>query len=213
MKKGLLILLLFSAVFAQGQSLKETLYGGKLKAAPGTVIRKGDDLSKLDTVAAKGAPADTTIAKLPLLSAGDSVGKITAIPAADSVTLVATAVDTTVVSPVTAPPPAVDAPVAAPPKENNALWKDYMATVISSVNTEVLPSKKIKKGTYYAMVSYVIGTDGVVTVGEVTLTPENATLKQGISDRLTDAPRLNPVLSSGTPRKVTKKYSFTITKE
>jgi hypothetical protein len=204
MKKGILMLLGLGALFAQGQSLKETLYGGKLKAAPGTVIRKGDDLSKLDTVAAKAAPADTIVVKLPLL-AGDSIGKITAIPATDSVTLVATAVDTTVASP---------APPAAPLKDNNALWKDYMATVISSVNTEVLPAKKIKKGTYYGMVSYSIGTDGEVTVGEVTLTPENATLQQGIKDRLTDTPRLSPVLSSsGSPRKVTKKHSFTLTKE
>src|SRR5215218_3558232 len=50
MKKGMLLLLLVSSVFANAQSLKEALYGGKLKNQPGTVIRKGDDLSsKIDT--------------------------------------------------------------------------------------------------------------------------------------------------------------------
>ncbi len=50
MKKGILFLLLISSVFAHAQSLKEALYGGKLKNQPGTVIHKGDDLSsKMDT--------------------------------------------------------------------------------------------------------------------------------------------------------------------
>ncbi len=51
MKKGILFLLLISSMFAEAQTLKETLYRGKLKNQPGTVIRKGDDLStKMDTV-------------------------------------------------------------------------------------------------------------------------------------------------------------------
>lgn len=207
MKKGMLMLLLLGALFAQGQSLKEALYSGKLKNDPGTVIRKGDTLATKmkDSIAKNAAPADTVV--------------VTAAPVITDTFVIKSPV------PVDAPvvvatdnkeeaPAAASAPPAAPLKDNNALWKDYMATVISSVNTEVLPAKKIKKGTYYAMVSYSIGTDGEVTVGEVTLTPENATLQQGIKARLMDAPRLSPVLSSsGAPRKVTKKHSFTLTKE
>ena len=56
MKKGFLLLLLISSFFANAQSLKEALYGGKLKNEAGTVIRKGDDLStKIDT-ATKATP-------------------------------------------------------------------------------------------------------------------------------------------------------------
>jgi hypothetical protein len=57
MKQAILLLLLASSVFANGQSLKEALFSGKLKNEAGTVIRKGDDLaSKMDT--ARKAPAE-----------------------------------------------------------------------------------------------------------------------------------------------------------
>ena len=59
MKKSLLFLLMvaaFSAGAQQKQSLKDLLYGGKLKLDSTAVIRKSDDLStKIDT-AAKKAP-------------------------------------------------------------------------------------------------------------------------------------------------------------
>ena len=50
MKKWILFLLLVSTVTANAQSLKDALYGGKLKNDSSSVIRKTDDLStKIDT--------------------------------------------------------------------------------------------------------------------------------------------------------------------
>src|SRR5437773_2508123 len=61
MKKGILFILLTISVIINinAQTLKEALYGGKLKTDSGTVIRKGDDLSsKIDTSKKKMVEAD-----------------------------------------------------------------------------------------------------------------------------------------------------------
>ena len=90
-----------------------------------------------------------------------------------------------------------------------------MATVASTLTAEALPNKKVKKGIYYVTVSYAIETDGQLTVSDVFVMPENSYLQQQTKDRITlEAPKLQPVLnSSGTPRKVTRKYNMTLTKE
>jgi hypothetical protein len=218
MKKGILFLLLVSSVVANAQSLKEALFSGKLKNTPGTVIRKGDDLSsKMDTAAHKTPTTDTLLTKAPVLTIDASTIKVT--PQTDSAAVSAmerkdsptTSVDTAALG-VTANAAKETAPA---PKDNTAMWKEYMNAVISSLKTEALPSKKVKRETYYILVSYAIGTDGQVTVNDVSVTPENGFLQQQVKDRITsDAPRLNPVpSSSGTPHKVNKKYSFTLTKE
>lgn len=205
MKKGILFLLLLSSVFVQAQSLKDALYGGKLKNEPGTVIRKGDDLaSKMDTTR-KTSAKDSGLAKATLLAPDSTKGLTNGTSTA--VTSGSTEGSTT------------DASGAAKetntaPKDNNATWKAYVNSVSGVLKTEALPSKKIKRGSYYVLVSYSIGTDGEVTVGDVSLTPENTFLQQQIKERLSlEPPHLSPVLSSGTPHKVTKKYSFTLVKE
>lgn len=221
MKKGFLLLLLISSFFADAQSLKEALYGGKLRNEPGTVIRKGDDLTaKMDTVAKKETADSGALASV---IAVDSLGqKLTAgtqttafvqttLPAdkkdAVPVTTEATAV-------IDAGEPATE-PVAEKAKDNNALVKEYMSSIVSDLKTEVLSSKKVKKDSYYVLVSYSIDTEGQMAVTDVFVSPENAFLQQQVKERLAiDAPRLSPTLSSnGTPRKVNKKYNFTLVKE
>jgi len=215
MKKTFLFLLLIGSVCAHAQSLKEALYSGKLKNQAGTVIRKGDDLaSKMDT-ATKAPAKDSAIAKAE--GTADSSTKKLVAQTDSAATAVMNEQSTTTDSTDTVATEAVDAAkqIASASKDNNAVWKAYMNTLIGSLKTEVLPSKKVKRETYYIMVSYAIGTDGQVSINNVLITPENEFLQQQIKDRLAlDAPKLHPVLSSsGTPRKVTKKYSFTLTKE
>lgn len=219
MKKGILILLLLSSVFVKAQSLKDALFGGKLKNQPGTVIRKGDDLSaKMDTV--RKAPAEDTATAKVFTAAADTVAKnMAGQPDSSAVTAVApeNRDAAVVVSDTALAVAATEAPktAAAITKENNAAWKTFMDSLSSTLKTEVLSSKKIKNGSYYVLVSYSIGADGQVTIGDVFLSPENAFLQQQIKDRLAiDTPRLIPVpSSSGAPRKVSKKYNFTLTKE
>jgi hypothetical protein len=214
MKHAILLLLLVSSVFVHGQSLKEALYGGKLKNEPGTVIRKGDDLaSKMDT--ARKAPAEEPAKTTSAAPANTASGN--RLTPTDSATGAVAGTETITSEPADDPAtaPAVAPETAAAPKDNNAMWKAYMTTIANTLNAEVLTSKKVKRGTYYVTVSYTIETDGQTSVTDVFVAPENGFLQQQIKDRLaTDLPQLNPVLSSsGAPRKVNRKYNFTLTKE
>ncbi len=216
MKKGILFLLLIGSIFAEAQTLKEALYGGKLKNAPGSVIRKGDDLTtKMDTVR-KISTNDSGTKKATIVTA-DSLTKRGIIPIDSAFFSDVENKDNISGTTNTAAPNTVNASrentVAL--KDNNVAWKQYIDSVTSILKIEVLPTKKIKNGTYYVTVSYAIGTDGQVAINNVLLTPENSFLQQQIKDRLAlDAPRLNPVLtSSGAPRKTSKNYNFTLSKE
>jgi len=203
MKKGMLLLLLVGSLYTQAQSLKEALYGGKLKNEPGTVIKKGDDLStKIDTTQ-KLVKDSAILAK----KASDSSFKRN-----DSATAIAATPDKK--DSVTAGDNISPSPTIAA-KDNNTALKEYITNITSTLQTEVLLSKKIKKGSYYVSLSYSIGTDGQLSFNNVLVTPENGFLQQAIKDRISvDAPKLQPVLSStGAPRKVSKNYNFTLTKE
>jgi hypothetical protein len=196
MKKAILFLLLISTVTANAQSLKDLLYGGKLKSDTGTLVKKTDDLStKIDTV--KKKPVEPVKTKLTVVTK-DSAAKDIAVQT-DSVA----------------------APVAVEVKDNNAvtkdntkLWKEYMDSMAITFKDEVLASKKIKDGTYTILVDYEIGPDGQITIKEVYPSPDNSTLAKEIKQRLIlTAPTLSPVMgTNGKPRKVVKKYNFTLTK-
>jgi len=195
MKKGILLLLLVSSVIANAQTLKDALFSGKLKTDSGTVIRKGDDLSsKIDTSTKKPVESEKikpgTIARDSSMKGLASQTDSVATPGIDK----------------------KDNAVAL--KDNNKIWKEYMDSVIGTFKTELLPSKKIKNETYTVLVEYEIDIDGQVTIKNVWPSPEDSYLQQQIKERLNlTAPRLNPVLSGdGKPRKVIKKFNFTLSK-
>lgn len=223
MKKGILAVLLMGSLAVQGQSLRDALYSGRLKAQPGTVIRKGDDLKSLmvDSVQQKAVRDSAAIVASTAMDSAARNGVVATDSARSSAAATAAnANDVAVIdsgATATAEPEATAAPTApAPkPKDNNALVREYMTTVAATLTAEALPNKKVKKGTYYVTVSYAIETDGQLTVSDVFVMPENSYLQQQTKDRITlEAPKLQPVLnSSGTPRKVTRKHNLTLTKE
>jgi len=195
MKKGILMLFVVTTVTSNAQSLKDALFSGKLKSDSGTVVKKTDDLSK----------------KI------DTSKKITAAPEKNKPTIVSAdpAVNTTTANTDTATNAAVaikDPAVAS--KDNTKIWKEFMDAAIKTLNTEVMTSKKLKKGDYFMMVDYAIEPDGKVTINNVYPTPENKFLEEQVKERLSiDTPQLNPVLgSNGKGRKVMKRYNFTLTK-
>ena len=196
MKKAILLLSV-AATFtaANAQSLKDALYGGKLKTDSGSVLRKGDDLSsKIDSNRKK-----------PVVEEKKPAGAITM----DSIKKWTTKADTTNKTPIDK----TDA--LAVKKDNNKLWKEFMDTVISTLKSEVMASKKLKKGDYDVMVDYTIGVDGLVTIGNVFVSPENKTLETQVKERFNiDTPKLNPVLgSNAVPRKTVKRSNFTLTSD
>lgn len=236
MKKGFLLLLLCSSVFVKAQSLKEALFSGKLKNEPGTVIRKGDDLStKIDTTTRK-APVDTAVARaaqpaMPATTASvqakDTVAKTVssqAVPAptdnpekkdVSNATVAGSvaATDAGVSQEATAAPATAE-PVAKP-TDNNSVLKGFMDSLVSTLKTDVLPSKKVKEGSYLVLISYAIQTDGQLDFTDIFVSPENNFLQDQIKQRLAiDVPHLQPELTStGKPRKVNKKYKFTLNKQ
>ena len=206
MKRGILFLLLAGlfAANADGQSLKDLLYSGKLKKDSNTVIRKGDDLSsKIDTSTKKPVEQETVKTTTGTV---DSVKKSAS--KNDSANIGTDIKDASVTT---------ESNIKnnnAPAKNNNAVFKEYMDSLSSTLKTDVLPSKKIKSDTYYLYVDYEIGTDGQVNVTNVVSSPENSFLQEQIKQRMVlDAPKLDPVLdSTNKPRKVKRKYNFNITK-
>lgn len=217
MQKILLLLLLMAgAATVQAQSLKDLLYGGKLKMDSNQVVRKTDDLkAKIDTVQKKpavaaekvspAAPADSAKATALLKDSAAGV----AITAAGTVTA---GVDSaaTISEPETG---TAAAPVLA--KSNTRLWKEYTDSLVSTLKPEVEGARKIKNGTYHVLIAYEIDTNGQVSFTNVGITPANDLLQAQIRQYLDGtALQLAPMLdSAGKPRKTRRSGSFTITKQ
>ena len=209
MKQVFFFFLIIASTTLNAQSLKDLLYSGKLKKDSNTVIRKGDDLSsKIDTSTKKPAEAEKPKPVLSATGVDSTQRQSNASPNA-------TPGATDIVAPSSNSGETPAAAVNAGAKNNNQLLKEYMDSLVSTLKTDVLPSNKIKKETYYLYVDYEIETDGTVSVTNVVSSPENSFLQQQVKDRiLLDAPKLSPVLdSSNKPRKVKRKYNFNITKE
>lgn len=239
MKKGILILLLLCSVLADAQSLKDALFSGRLKNDNNSVIRKGDDLSAKMVDTTRKATVDTVIRfkadslTLDSIAKGMDIHRDTilvstadnkVVPPGTNVvadTLAAAAQagapDTAAVAEAAETTETAGAPREAAPaaKSNNTLMKEYADSVAKALSTDVLPNKRIKKGTYYVTVTYAIETDGKVDITDVFLSPENAFLQSQIRSQLElEPPHLEPVVnSSGTARKVTRKHNFVLTKE
>ena len=218
MKKTIFFLLLTSlfASAAQAQSLKDLLYSGKLKKDSNIVIRKGEDLSsRIDTGGNKLPEADSLKIVAVLTDSGTGLVR-QAVPVGTAAGDTASANSTVNESGGDTATPAVAATDnASAAKSNNRILKEYMDALSASLKSEVLTSKKIKKGTYYLMLEYEIGTDGQVNALNVVSTPENAFLQGQVKERmLLEAPQLAPVMdSTGKPRKVKRKYNFNVTKD
>lgn len=192
MKKLIILLVLvISTASAHAQSLKDLLYGGKLKSDTGSVVRKTDDLaSKIDTTTKKPpAPEKVVVTPGPVNTpaTGAAIQPGAAIPGA---------------------------PIATEVKDNNKVWKDYMDELTGILRTEVMTSKKIKEGIYSVLIDYQIGTDGQVTVNSVSSSPGNSFLEQQVKERITmTAPQLTPLLNTyGKPRVAAKKQTITLNK-
>jgi len=214
MQKLLLIALFFVAgsLSSDAQSLKELLYGGKLRMDSNSVLRKTDDIKaridpnakqRADSLAALAAapPADSAAKTTPAIAATE--GNITATETAVAASNAATTAETNTTTP------------AAPAKTNTRLWKEYTDSLVNILRTEAFANKRIKSGTYHITVSYEINTDGSVGFLNVVSTPENALLQSQTKQIMESTPLfLNPVLDSNNqPRKAKRSHNFTVTKD
>lgn len=98
--------------------------------------------------------------------------------------------------------------------DNNKIWKKFTDEYTKIINTEVLPSKKIKKGGYTVTLEYEIGTDGVVTTKNITCDPKSEYLVEQIRDRMmANAPQLAPQVVNGAPKKSSKRQILIFVKD
>ncbi len=192
MKTLFLLLALSLTMGLQAQkTLKDALYGGRLKNDSGSVVKKSDDLaSKIDTSQKKTLE----------IKAKDSAAR--AVVVADS--MKQEKIKENVVE--------ASKEIS---KDNSTLWKEFMDKLSDEIRTEVLTSKKIKKGTYSILVDYEIGIDGQVGVNLVSASPASSFLEGQIKERIIQgAPKLTPALmSNGKPRVSMKKQMLTFAKE
>lgn len=211
MKSGLFLLFMLAlGVSAPAQSLKEALYGGKLKLDSGAVIRKGDDLkAHIDTSTRKPVVAEKQAS---LSAAKDSLTQKGQTSQLTNAATQQEAADNPVAG--TTSPAVSNNTGTNAAADNNKVWKDYIDELMTAIRTDVLPSKKIKNGTYYVLVDYEIDVDGQVAVKNITCSPGSEYLEEQVRERINlTAPRLTPLLNTyGKPRKAAKKQNLTITK-
>ena len=227
MKALVLFAVFLLALNAQSQSLKDALYGGKLKADTGAVIRKGDTAKIKENMAQKISEDSVkmtqkisddsmkVVQKEVQKAIDDSIRrehfeieKQKAMAAGqDTAAVVAAAI----AAEKTAEAIATETSV---PKANNRTWKGYIDELNAAVKSEVLTSNKIKNGTYSVLIDYEIKTDGQVNIVNVASDPKNSFLEQQIKERLTfSAPQLAPVMgTNGKPRNAAKKQMLTFVK-
>jgi hypothetical protein len=190
------IIFLFVCLFAvtgvmnAQQTLKDALYGGRLKNDSGSVVKQTDDLK---------TKIDTSQKKTLEIKAKDSIAK--AVVKADSAKLEKIKEN-------------VGAASREIAKDNNTLWKEFIDKFSTDIRAEVMTSKKIKKGTYSVLVDYEIGLDGQVAVNNVSSDPSNSFLEGQIKERMIQgAPKLTPaLLNNGKPRISLKKQLLNFSK-
>ncbi|HYM95346.1 MAG TPA: hypothetical protein VET23_14505 [Chitinophagaceae bacterium] len=186
MKTVLLIFVLATIGSVKAQTLKDALYSGKLKTDTGTVIKKGDSLQLRKDLPQK--------------------------PKSDSLKKGTTSVNSLKIN---SSDTSLNVTSANAPLDNNKIWKQFIDEYSGVIKSEVLPSKKIKKGTYSVYIDYAIETDGSVSTVNIICVPENSYLVEQVKTRMmANTPQLNPVLmSNGKPRKALKKQLLTFSKE
>jgi hypothetical protein len=172
------------------QTLKDALFGGRLKNDSGSLVKQTDDLK---------TKIDTSQKKTLEIKAKDSIAK--AVVKADSVKL----------EKIKENAGAVSREIS---KDNNTLWKEFIDKFNTEIRSEVMTSKRIKKGNYSVLVDYEIGLDGVVAVNNVSSDPSNSFLEGQIKERMIQtAPKLTPaLLGNGKPRVSIKKQLLSFAK-
>ena len=98
--------------------------------------------------------------------------------------------------------------------DNNRTWKKFVDEHTKIISTQMITSKKIKKGDYTVTLEYEIGTDGVVSTKNIICDPKSETLVNMIQETMmSNAPKLAPQVVNGAPRKSSKRQILIFTKE
>lgn len=185
MSRFFFIIVLFVSSTCFSQSLRDSLFSGKLKADSALVAK-----SKVNEQKAK----EDSVKRTQI----DSLKKI--------------GTDTTQVTALTALPAAPKTEIKY--SDNNRIWKKFTDEYTKIINTEMTATKKIKKGGYTVTLEYEIGTDGMVSTKNIICDPKSEGLVDLIQERMMpNAPQLAPQVVNGAPRKSSKRQVLVFVKE
>ena len=187
MKILFLIIFSFSLSVAMGQQrLRDSLYGGKIKADTGKtyvskdtskyVVLKNENVSSQAEPGVKSKTDPNAGIVKPDASMPDSLNKLF--------------------------------------YAKQKVWKRFVETNTQIVTQAADDTKKVKKGTYQVDVEYEIGLNGRVTTKGVTCSPTNEFLVEQVTEFMKRAPVLAPpVYSDGKPRVLPATQGITIVKK
>lgn len=193
MKTLFLIITLVTASSMKAQSLKDSLFSGKLKN-PHKQAEAAKD-------SAKAAVASDTLTKK-----NDSVAKTDPISSAP----VENKGETEVQKPDDTMPDSLNKLYYAKQKA----WKRFIDQQTMIITQQADDSRKVKKGEYYIEFDYEIGLNGRVKASNITCSPKNDFLVETMTDILSRPPVLAPpVYGDGKPRAVSAKQQITILKK
>lgn len=185
MNRIFLLLVLFVSSNCFSQSLRDSLFSGKLKADSALVAQSKINVQKQREDSARRVQID-------------SLKKI----GADTTQITGATTSTIVAKP------------ELKYADNNKTWKKFIDEYRATITAEMQISKKIKKGDYTVTIEYEIGTDGVVSTKNITCDPKSEGLVDLIKDRMMpNAPQLAPQIVNGAPRKSSRRQVLVFTKE
>ena len=94
------------------------------------------------------------------------------------------------------------------------LWKRFIESNTQIVTQAADDTRKVKKGVYTVEIEYTIGVNGRITTNNITCSPTNEFLLEQVTEFMKRAPVLAPpIYSDGQPRALSATQPITITKK
>lgn len=188
--------LFFISSTVTAQSLRDSLFGGKLK------VDTGKTYASKDT--GKYVPSKYSAPKV------YNAGTVTSSTDANKVTTVNEGNKTEIVKPDESMPDSLNKTFY----QKQKLWKRFIDVNTPIITQQADDTKKVKKGEYTIEVEYKIGLNGRVTTTGITSTPNNDYLVEQVTELMKRAPVLAPpIYSDGKPRELNAKQTITIIKK
>jgi len=186
MKSFVLVFFLFLTSSVMAQSLRDSLYGGKLKADTGKIV-VSKDTGKYVAPKVYNIPAQVA-----------TQGQVGENKKAEIIKL-----DESM-------PDSLNKNFYAKQKT----WKRFIDINAGIISQQADDTKKVKKGIYSIEIEYEIGVNGRVKTNAITCDPPNEFLLEQFTELMKRTPVLSPAIySDGKPKALTSKQSVTITKK
>jgi hypothetical protein len=188
MKTLFFAIILFSATISKAQSLRDSLFSGKLKNPLKQAEVAKDSANKV----AKDSAVAVTKQDAPAAVTGENKTA------------------TEMQKPDDTMPDSLNKLYYAKQKA----WKRFIDQQTMIISQQADESKKVKKGEYYIEFDYEIGLNGRVKASNISCSPKNDFLQETVTDILSRPPVLAPpVYGDGKPRVASAKQQITILKK